>query len=353
VNPSTVPTFRLLRDADLEALPEIEWLIDDLLPREALAVLYGPAETGKSFLALDMALSIATGRPWQGRVVQRGPVIYVYAEGQRGLNRRVRAWKQQNGVTNVPVARFLPVAVQLHENADVQALLTAIERTLSDEGSPVLIVIDTLSRCFVDGDENQQRDMGNFVAGAKKLQEHTGSTVLILHHQAKHHNQGNGPRGSNVLRGAADTGLALSVSPKDRLSMLLVCDKQKDGEHFAPLALRLGVVEIGREDSGKPITSCVVVSATRSQVAALITEDVRAVLAALCGCEPASRSAWEKASGLRGGSFNRPLNALVADAYVRKEGESKGTRYFVTEKGLKALGDVTPSAPLDWPAAAA
>jgi len=66
-----------------------EWIIKDILPTESLSVLFGESGTGKSFLALDLCLSIARGSEWHGHHVDRaGAVIYICGEGASGVKRR-------------------------------------------------------------------------------------------------------------------------------------------------------------------------------------------------------------------------------------------------------------------------
>src|SRR6266849_2165500 len=66
---------------DLEGLPSMDWLIDGLLPAKSFACLYGPPGSYKSFLALDIGLSIANGRPFVGLSTQQGDVAYIAGEG--------------------------------------------------------------------------------------------------------------------------------------------------------------------------------------------------------------------------------------------------------------------------------
>ena len=76
--------FTPLTLKEMADLPAPEWMIDGLVPQDGLVVLYGVPAAGKSFLALDWALSVATGVPWLGREVREGEVVYIYAEGARG-----------------------------------------------------------------------------------------------------------------------------------------------------------------------------------------------------------------------------------------------------------------------------
>src|SRR5262249_14489394 len=104
--------LRLLTLADLDDLPDPEWLVDGLVGESALAVLFGTPGVGKSFLALDLAMSVATGRPWLGQETKPGGVVYVYAEGTTGLKHRTQAWRLKRGNGSAPIA-FLPQALDL------------------------------------------------------------------------------------------------------------------------------------------------------------------------------------------------------------------------------------------------
>ena len=81
-------------------LTQPHWLIEDILEEESLIGLIGSSGSGKSFLAIDMACSIASGVPFHGRATTKGTVLYVASEGKRGLTTRVEAWCQKNGVSS-------------------------------------------------------------------------------------------------------------------------------------------------------------------------------------------------------------------------------------------------------------
>src|SRR5438128_2448070 len=141
------PSFRLIDEAELEKQPPSEDLVEGVLPCESLGVLIASAGLGKTFLGLDLAYCVATGIRWLGRfAVKQGPVVYVAAEGRRGLPIRLRAWKQHHRVDRSARVSFLAEPVQVHQPDDVGALLEALEDLPEN---PVLIVIDTMARCFV------------------------------------------------------------------------------------------------------------------------------------------------------------------------------------------------------------
>jgi hypothetical protein len=87
--------FQFYDTNELMSLPPQQWLIYKVLPDCGLALLFGPPGEGKSFVALDWALCVATGEKWLGKhAVQQGHVLYIAAEGGGGMKKRVAAWEQ-------------------------------------------------------------------------------------------------------------------------------------------------------------------------------------------------------------------------------------------------------------------
>jgi hypothetical protein len=108
--------YNLLSVDDLAALPPMRWKVKGLLPAEGTAAIYGPAGSGKSFLALDLAGAIGSGREWFGRRVTRSPVVYVCLEGEGGLRNRVAAYRTAHGGDALDGVRFVlqPMSLLVH-----------------------------------------------------------------------------------------------------------------------------------------------------------------------------------------------------------------------------------------------
>src|ERR1700674_809342 len=114
--------------AELLSIEPPEWLIDGVMPLMGLTALYGQPGGGKSFIALDMALAIASGRPWQGHPVKRGYVVYISAEGGSGLSKRVGAWLAHHQIRPSEyadlAASFVVSAIRIHpDSEDLGAIL--------------------------------------------------------------------------------------------------------------------------------------------------------------------------------------------------------------------------------------
>ena len=319
---AAVRTTRLVHARDIENLPRPEFLIGDVVVRKSLPVLVGPPGSGKTLIALSMAASIATGFRWMGREVQTGPVLYVAAEGSAGLGARVRAWKAEHGCALAPNILFLCEPASLAEPADVQKLLAEIE--LLPE-PPVLVVIDTLSRCMAGLDENNQADMSRFVAGADEIRERTGAAVLIVHHSNA---AGDRERGSTVLRGAADT--MIFAKAEDGV-VTVECAKQKDAAPFDKIRLEL-----------RPVADSAVVTLTDPMrvTTETLTPIEREILEALNAAfleDGATASEWLKAQSRPEGTFFRARTALVTKGYVDPGKGGRGSRYIITPEGRQVL----------------
>lgn len=221
---------------ELENLPPPRWLVEQLLPENAFAVLYGPSGAGKSFLALDIAMHVATGLPWKERMTAPGFVLYVSAEGRVGLGQRLKAWRIDRRLDPEDFrGRIALVPEAVSVNPDSDHIETLFQRFEEVEMEPSLIIFDTLARCF-EGDENKTEDMGRFVKGVDRFRGRYGCAVLAVHHTSK---AGADERGNGALRAASDVmirlmpGILGSKAPSPFMraketTYTLVCDKMKD-----------------------------------------------------------------------------------------------------------------------------
>ncbi len=216
---------RILTRSALRELPDPEPLIDNVLDQGTTALLYGRWGTAKSFIALDWAASVATGRNWQGRPVEQRRALYVAAEGAFGFKGRIDAW-ESGWHTKIGDGdlHILPVPVNLTRPLDVANLAALI-----GWGGYSFVVLDTLARCMVGADENSAKDCGIVIDAMIRLLSHTpgGRGVLLgVHHAGK---DGKTLRGSSAFEGAADT---VYFCCRDGATITLDREKRKDGPEF-------------------------------------------------------------------------------------------------------------------------
>lgn len=237
---------------DLLTQPDKDnWLIKNYLELDSTTLLYGASGSGKSFVAVDMACSIATGTSWQGHDTEEGAVFYIAGEGHSGFKKRFRAWQQQNNVTLQGKPLFLSqTTIGLPDEAGLNKLIHEIDLLVAETGhKPKLIILDTLARCLI-GDENFAKDIGGFIKALDTLRLRYGCCVLTVHHTG--HNETTRARGSSALKAAMDTELSL----KDiKGTIELSITKQKNHEAPASLHFKLEQIDLGNDINSAVITS--------------------------------------------------------------------------------------------------
>lgn len=251
-NVRTNGRFTLLRADQLPEIDDIPWLIDDILPREGLACLFGQSGVGKSFLSLDIAAAVGIGKQWFTRDPYPGAVHYIALEGEKGIRRRIKAWEKVNDMPFPGLVSFTFDQFSLLKNEDVSSLAELIHGDSVLDDKP-LIIIDTLNRAIAGADENSSSDMGKILAGVSLLQSMTGGLILLIHHSGK--DESRGMRGHSSLFAAMDTVIEVSKSGNRKCWKLA---KSKDGEDGISYPFDLEKVSLGVDKFGKEVSSCVV-----------------------------------------------------------------------------------------------
>lgn len=219
---------------------QCNWLIDGVIENHTTGVMYGASGDYKSFIALDMALSVASGKPWHGHKIGRyddGVVCYIAGEGHKGIKKRAIAWQKKH---QVPAGNFLLYDENLQILGNPYSdgvydydrdLYTQFSDNLSEIGRPVdLIVFDTLSKTWGSHhDENSTSHMAEYVRRIDKLRDDHGATALIIHHK----NKGSQMRGSIAL--LCDVDYCYHLKSDKKLSATLKCEKLKDAEPVNPI----------------------------------------------------------------------------------------------------------------------
>ena len=224
-------------DEVLRQVDNPDWLIEDVVEKESLMCIFGAPKSGKSFIAIAMAASIAKGERFYGNKAFAKPVMYVCGEGQRGVKRRLAAWQQgMFDLNNVPLY-LSDRAVRVNDPDDFKMLEEEIEALTQQVGDIGMIVIDTFQRNFV-GNENSAEDVGNFINKLDGLISHYKCCVCLVHHTG-HGNSSRG-RGSSVMGASLD--YEFKVERDDQLvngfvdEQMLVSFEQtlnKDGQGMA------------------------------------------------------------------------------------------------------------------------
>lgn len=292
---------KVLSLPELLSRPTPPELVDDLIVEGSVVTLVSAPGVGKSFIALDLMMSIATGRStFLGKPLRvDGPssVYYVLGEGAGRFNLRVKAWQQFYGLSDDSFEFHTQATpVNLLNSDEVNQLKEQIHRY-----RPKMIVLDTLSRCMPGAVENATEVMSQVVETLYDLKSGLpGCSVLTVHHLNA---GGTKERGSTALRAGVDTQILLRPGPGKtkagasdaededgddtdsghsnivRLTTKEPIGKQKDLEPM-PRPLRLTKVKVPLLDAnghpltdryGKQLTSLVFVPADQEHRSLIVT----------------------------------------------------------------------------------
>jgi hypothetical protein len=231
-------------------------IVKGLIHAASLSLIYGPPKSGKSFWLTSLSLAIAGHQPeWMGHhITHPGPALYIACEGHAGF------WKRLLAAGPVPdefgLITCRPVLITLDKRNYAFPHPDEILATLDDIRQlgleqPVLVCIDTVFRSFGSGNVNQSDHMNAYLAALSQIMDR-GIAVALVHHEVK---AGGSPAGSVALMAAADTIVATKNGNGNLHSWEV--EMAKDDAQTRPRSFTLDVVEVGVDEFGEPITSCV------------------------------------------------------------------------------------------------
>lgn len=241
---------------------EDDYLVDEVLSVGALSVLYGPSNSGKSFLALDMAYRIAAGIWWNGHKVKQAAVLYYATEGGNGLRNRIVALRDHHSEADPRQQKAVPFYCRcggvdfLTTADDANEVIADVAAVRKVSGLDiVLVVVDTLSRTMPGGDENGSQHMTSVIDRVDHIRRETKAHVMLVHHTGK--DASRGARGHSSLRAAVDTEIEVSADDNGRAATIT---KQRDYATGREYPFTLEVRDVGRRSDGKMVTTCVAVA---------------------------------------------------------------------------------------------
>lgn len=316
-----VRRWEIIHASELDNLPPVRWLIKNEIPERSMVVIYGASGAGKSFVAIDYAM----------RIAQTKHVIYVAGEGLSGYNGRIKAWCAYHGrgMANMYLTNG---AVSLLDGKDFEDFIYALESKVKNTA---LIIVDTLARSMLGGDENSSRDMGQFIERCDMLKARFDCTVMIVHHTNK---MGIVERGSGALRGASD--MMIRVSDDDDIK-IIECTKSKDSAPFPTMYKKLQPVDVGMiNEDGESVMPMVIIETDPMAQTDLdgMTRNQRKVLETACeiwldGFTIAELN--ETLPEIDRGSLYRIVARLKKLGYI--EQPMKRDPYEVTDKAKRLL----------------
>lgn len=238
----------------------VDYLMDGLIVENSTTILASDPGVGKSMWAFGLAFSIATGRPFLGREVKPGGVLYFdYEMAENMLSWRLGAFARGMGldINSVDNFRIRPLAT---DNLSTEAGINMLAARIA-AFKPSLIVFDTMRRIMGDLKENQADDMSKIFQAINHIKARTGHdfSVLYLHHTVKDREvQGlKKVRGSGDLSGQVDLVLVMERFDDGRIELDAV--KKRHGEPFketyrmiwTKTDVKFERANIGAENNGK------------------------------------------------------------------------------------------------------
>lgn len=263
--PSFKSMFGAVQWADFDAPGQsYEYLIKGVLTENEISMLLGESQSGKSFVAIDLAMAVARGEPWFGRQVRKGGVIYQAGESAVGVRRRrFPAYRQFYDVAKQPLdVVLLERPVDFYSSDEqVDQFIDECKYWASRFKEPLkLIVIDTFNKATPGANENDGKDMGMVLARCDRVRVATGAHVQLVHHLNA---GGTKARGHTSLFGNVENVITVRKVPENRDGdgrqiREWVVSKCKDGEDGITEKFVLPAVQIGYDADGDKITSCIV-----------------------------------------------------------------------------------------------
>lgn len=249
-------SYQLADQLDLNEVDGDDELVEGVIGRNAMGVLYGDSNTGKTFVAIDLGCAIARGIPWMGRRVEKGMVVYLATESPASVRTRLRAYQKHHGC-RVPDFVVVTTPVNLfRSSADTNAVIKLIRELETEHGVKCeLIIGDTLARLAAGANENSGDDMTIVLQNLDRIRAEVNASVLPIHHTGK--DAAKGMRGWSGMRAAIDTELEVSTDAGG-IGCVEVTKQRDIPGKGSRIGYRLQVVTLGRGKWGKDRTSCVV-----------------------------------------------------------------------------------------------
>lgn len=249
------PPLKFLSYDDMVNLPDPEWLIEGLIMEETSALLFGKSNSFKSFLAIDMACSVATGAyglGWHGqKIVDGWPVLYIATEGALGVaKQRIPGWMEAHGIpANMRSDMTLyPQEIAIDDDKAIDALLRSAAIWTDRDGSEnwsdpafafKLVVIDIFGASMM-GPETSDETARAWVRNINRIMRTMKCAVLTVAHtgwaddtRARMHTH---------FWGSFDTRMK-AEGDKDSLTTVLTIDRHKDADSSGQWGFRMDVVD--------------------------------------------------------------------------------------------------------------
>jgi AAA domain len=282
------------------------WMIDTLWLRRAVGVIGGPPKTTKTYLALDLALSVASSTPALGRFAVRDPgpvLIYMAEDAEAAIKERLTALCRHRGLDlhAVPLYVITASTLRLDLPADQRRLLDVVAAY-----QPVLLVLDPLVRLHALN-ENDAGEISRLLGYLRELQRSRHCALLLVHHTRKGGSgAGQHLRGSGDIHAWVDSSLYLSR----RAHQIVLIPEHRSAASPEPISLTL----VGDDDAQAGNAHLEIIAAPNSTDAE--HQQIEDRLIAALHRAPRSRAQLRQALCLRNERLGHLLEQLAAQGRI-------------------------------------
>ena len=187
-----------------------EWVVDRFLPRDTITVLVGLEGIGKSSLSYDLALSVAMGRPFLGRVTTQLKVLYF--DSENSLPDCGEYLRQLWIGAGCPDVGMLTAHLRVEHFSLSHNWQVSFEKACK-EWQPGLVIVDTANACFSIKDENSNAEAAETISFVQKSRPARASVILMKHEREPKDGVGKSVRGAKYWLGAVDQVVYLHRQP--------------------------------------------------------------------------------------------------------------------------------------------
>jgi hypothetical protein len=257
--------------------PLVNWLVDQMFYQEGVALIVGQWGTFKTFVAVDLAVSVMTMTPFAGRAVHRqGGVLFIAAEGQEQVRVRLQGAalgkvaqiEPEEDAAKIDPAKMPFVWTTRSPPLSDPKSATELRAVIDDAAAGMrerfdlplaLIVIDALMQAAQFGDADKTTEARQVMDMLAAIGREFNVLVIPVDHFGK--DVSTGTRNSSAKEDAAETILALlgERSLEGKLSNpRMALRKVKGAEQGVEFPFEPRLVTVGERDDGRPITTYVI-----------------------------------------------------------------------------------------------
>ena len=252
-------------DDDSEIEPT-DYLVKGILPPREVAFIGGQSGSGKTFIALLLSTSLASGQAFFGHAVkQRVGVAILAAEGAGTYKQRLRVARQRAvGSEQLPIC-YLGQVPDMADEKEVKALVPRLkavsQKMMRDYGVRLgAVIIDTLAAAFNLDDENDNSEAARSIRNLRYLAQQVNALMIPVHHYGK--GAGTGLRGASGWKAGCDAVISV-LAERDEVTgdvrnRELALAKSRDYPEGPISPFTLQFVVLGIDEDGEEFGSCYV-----------------------------------------------------------------------------------------------